>query len=92
MTNMDINKISEDWQARGFSCGLWIDPPHQTWEDFTHSMDELVLVIEGEVEFEIGGKIYHPKPGEELLIPARALHSVRNLGDTTSRWLYGYKR
>ncbi|MEW6127245.1 MAG: cupin domain-containing protein [Acidobacteriota bacterium] len=89
---VDVDKISEDWQSRGFSCGVWVDPPGQTWEDFVHAMDELVLVLEGEVEFAIDGKIYHPQIGEELLIPARALHSVRNLGNTTSRWLYGYKR
>ena len=29
--------------------------------------------------------------GEELLIPARALHSARNVGSTTARWLYGYR-
>jgi quercetin dioxygenase-like cupin family protein len=91
MPTIDIEKISEAWQARGFSCGVWVDPPHQTWEDFTHSVDELVLVLEGNVEFEIDGKIHHPQPGEELLIPARALHSVRNLDNSTSRWLYGYK-
>lgn len=92
MLNINVEQISTDWNARGFSCGLWIDPPHQTWEDFMHSMDELVMILEGKVEFEIDGKIYHPEIGEELLIPAKALHSVRNLGDTTSRWLYGYKR
>jgi quercetin dioxygenase-like cupin family protein len=92
MAKIDIEKISEDWQSRGFSCGVWVDPPRQIWEDFMHSMDELVLVLEGDVEFEIDGKVHHPEPGEELLIPAKALHSVRNLGNTTSRWLYGYKR
>jgi quercetin dioxygenase-like cupin family protein len=91
MSKIDVEKISDAWKARGFSCGVWVDPPRQTWEDFRHSMDELVLVLEGNVEFEIDGKVYHPKIGEELLIPAKALHSVRNLGNTTSRWLYGYK-
>jgi hypothetical protein len=33
-----------------------------------------------------------PSPGEELLIPARAWHKVRNLGRGESRWLYGYRR
>jgi mannose-6-phosphate isomerase-like protein (cupin superfamily) len=38
------------------------------------------------------GKVEHPKAGEELLIPAGAVHSARNVGKTTARWLYGYKR
>jgi hypothetical protein len=26
-----------------------------------------------------------------VFIPARALHTVRNIGGTTARWLYGYR-
>ena len=54
-------QIAKDWQARGFSCDLWVDPP------------------------------YTPAIGEEILIPARTSHTVRNTGNTTARWLYGYK-
>ena len=59
------------------------------WEDFTHATDELVTVLEGDMEFE--GQVHHPQPGEELLIPAGAVHSARNVGGTTARWLYGYR-
>ena len=82
--------VSKDWAARGFSCALWIDPPGQRWEDFVHNTDELVLVLEGKLEFEINGEISHPRTGEEIYIPAGAVHSVRNIGKTTARWLYGY--
>ena len=50
------------------------------------------MVVEGEVELEMQGRVLRPKSGEEILIPARAVHSVRNVGETTARWLYGYKR
>jgi quercetin dioxygenase-like cupin family protein len=92
MAELDRNKIATDWAARGFSCDLWTDPPGQTWEDFRHATDELVTVLEGEMEFEIAGKVQHPKPGEELLIPAGAMHSARNIGKWTARWLYGYNQ
>jgi len=82
--------LAKNWSDRGFSCALWMDPPGQRWENYVHRTDELVMVIEGEVEFEIDGTIHHPAQGEELFIPAGAVHSVRNIGDTTSRWLYGY--
>jgi len=72
-------------------CGLWTDPPGQRWEDFRHATDELIMVLEGKVEFEVAGKVYHPRVGEELLIPAGAMHSARNIGKTTARWLYGYR-
>jgi len=84
--------IARRWRERGFSCGLWIDPPGERWEDYVHAVDELVLVVQGEVEFEVDGKVHRPGIGEELLIPAGARHSVRNVGARESRWLYGYAR
>jgi quercetin dioxygenase-like cupin family protein len=85
-------QIAADWASRGFSCELWTDPPGQRWEDFRHATHELVIVLEGDMEFEIAGKVEHPALGQELLIPAGAIHSARNVGHTTARWLYGYKR
>lgn len=58
--------------------------------DYVHEVDELVMVVVGEVDFEIDGVTHRPGVGEELLIPARARHTVRNVGGTESRWLYGY--
>jgi quercetin dioxygenase-like cupin family protein len=87
----DPEAVRSDWQTRGFSCGVWTDAPGQVWEDYRHAVDEVVMVLEGDVEFEIGGQVIRPAPGEELLIPAGALHTVRNIGSITSRWLYGYK-
>ena len=92
MVNVDRQVLAADWASRGFSCELWTDPPGQRWEDFSHATDELVIVLDGEMEFEVAGEIRHPKVGEELLIPAGAVHSARNIGTSTSHWLYGYKR
>ena len=58
--------IQSNWAARGFSCELWTDPPGQCWEDFTHATDEVVIVLEGEMEFEVDGELSHPQLGEEL--------------------------
>ena len=88
----DRKQITADWAARGFSCELWTVPPGQRWEDFTHATDELVIVLEGDMEFEVQGQVYHPQPGDELLIPAGAVHSARNIGSTTGQWLYGYRQ
>jgi quercetin dioxygenase-like cupin family protein len=84
--------IAADWARRGFSCDLWTDAPGQSWDGFKHATDELVMVLEGEMEFDIVGEVHHPKIGEELLIPAGSVHSARNIGKTTARWLYGYER
>jgi quercetin dioxygenase-like cupin family protein len=55
-----------------------------------HATDELIVVLEGVMEFEITAQVCHPVIGEELLISAGAIHSARNIGATTARWLYGY--
>ena len=88
---MNPSEIEKSWRARGFGCDLWTDSPGQVWENYVHGVDELFMVMEGDVELEMKGKKFRLKPGEEVLIPARVVHSVRNLGATTSRWLYGYK-
>jgi mannose-6-phosphate isomerase-like protein (cupin superfamily) len=92
MASIDREQLKADWARRGFSSDLWIDSPGQRWEDFTHATDELVLVLEGNMEFEIAGRLCHPEIGEEMPIPAGAVHSARNIGATTARWLYGYKK
>ena len=84
-------QVERGWHARGFSCGVWVDPPGQVWEDYVHATDELLMVLEGELELEMQGRTFRPKAGEEVFIPARVTHSVRNVGGTTARWFYGYK-
>jgi mannose-6-phosphate isomerase-like protein (cupin superfamily) len=92
MTLVDPEEIKKDWAERGFSSDLWVDPPGRVWADFVHTSDELVVVLEGEEEFEMNGKKVKPKVGQELLIPAGTYHTARNVGKTTSKWLYGYNR
>jgi mannose-6-phosphate isomerase-like protein (cupin superfamily) len=87
----DRAQVERDWRTRGFSCGLWTDPPGQVWEGYVHGVDELLMVLEGELELEMQGRTFKSKIGEEVFIPARVTHSVRNVGGTTVRWLYGYK-
>jgi mannose-6-phosphate isomerase-like protein (cupin superfamily) len=87
----ETERVKQDWRARGFSCEVWTDAPGQVWADFVHDVDELVMVVDGDVEFEFNGKTLRPQPGEELLIPAGASHTVRNVGQTTSHWLFGYR-
>ena len=90
MSETELVRIETNWLERGFTCGIWEDPPKQRWEDFIHDQDELFMVIEGLVEIEIEGKTLRPSSGEEVFIPAGSLHSVRNLGARPCKWLYGY--
>lgn len=89
---MEPENVLAGWRRRGFEGGIWVDPPGQVWEDYVHDEDELFLVVEGSVELEMRGEKLRPSPGEEVLIPARVVHSVRNKGRSTARWLYAYGR
>jgi hypothetical protein len=88
-THVDQKAVMTSWRERGFSCGLWVDLPGQVLADYVHD-DELVMVVEDEVD----GKAHRPAPGEKLLIPARAMGTVRTSGaasragctDALSKW------
>ncbi|MBV8884287.1 MAG: hypothetical protein JO235_09870 [Chroococcidiopsidaceae cyanobacterium CP_BM_RX_35] len=40
---MSDSKVKNDWENKGFSCGIWTDPPGQIWSNFVHDEDELVM-------------------------------------------------
>ena len=55
---MHSSKIKESWRSRGYSFGIFQDPPKQVWANFVHKTDELVVVAEGEIEIEIEGEVH----------------------------------
>lgn len=87
---VDQGAVAADWARRGYSCGLFVDPPGREWNGFVHSTNELVTVAEGRLEIEIQDQRFQAEPGDEVFIPKGAVHSVRNIHEATSRWLYGY--
>ena len=87
---VDRDAVAGDWRARGFSCDLFTDPPGREWLDFTHDVNELVTVLSGRLELELDGNWFAVEEGDEVFIPRGARHSVRNIHDRTTRWLYGY--
>ncbi len=89
-TPVDRDLVADDWRARGYSCGLFVDPPGQQWLDFVHDCNELVTVLEGRLEMRIGDQRFVMEPGDEVIIPRDAVHSVINAHDGVTKWLYGY--
>ena len=87
---VDQGLVAADWRGRGYSCGLFVDPPGREWNDFVHVTNELVAVVAGRMEVEIAGERFVAGPGDEVFIPRGANHSVRNLHAGETRWLYGY--
>jgi len=75
---LNPDQIKHNWRSKGYSFGVFRDPPGQVWADFVHRTDELVVLAEVEIEVEIEGKAQRPKIGEEVFIPTNAVHTVRN--------------
>ena len=88
---MNQEQIRKNWESRGYSFGVFKDPPGQVWADFVHMTDELVVLAEGEIEIEIEGESQQPLIGDEVFIPANAIHTITNIGKTNNVWYYGYK-
>ena len=61
---MNPEQIKKNWESRGYSFGVFKDPPGQVWADFVHRTDELVVLSEGEIEIEIEGNSEQPSIGE----------------------------
>ena len=74
--NMNPDQIKQDWNSRGYSFGVFRDPPGQVWADFVHQTDELVVLAEGEIEVEIEGKAERFQIGEMVFIPAKEIWKI----------------
>lgn len=87
---LNHKEVAQSWRQRGYSCDVFIDPPGREWNDFTHSTNELVTVVEGKLQMTIEGEEIIAEPGDEVFIPKEACHSARNIHHATTTWLYGY--
>jgi quercetin dioxygenase-like cupin family protein len=56
----------------------------------THPGEEIIYVIEGTLEYEIGGKVTRVKAGDVLFVPAGTPHTARNIGSTNAAELATY--
>ena len=61
-----------------------------SFPEHTHPGEEVIYVIEGTFEYKIAGKASRVGPGEVLFVPAGAIHSVKNVGDTNGAELATY--
>lgn len=73
---MNSDLIKQAWQSRGYSFGVFRDPPGQVWADFVHRTDELVVLAEGEIEVEIEGKAERFQIGGMVFIPAKEIWKI----------------
>jgi len=68
--------IKQYWHSRGYSFGVFSDPPGQVWADFVHRTNELIVLAEGEIEVEIEGKAERFQIGGMVFIPAKEIWKI----------------
>lgn len=56
----------------------------------THFGEEIIYVIEGELEYEIDGKVSRVKAGDVLFVPAGTPHTAKNIGTGNAAELATY--
>jgi transcriptional regulator with XRE-family HTH domain len=49
-------------------------------QPYTHEGEECGLLLEGELEVEVNGKIHQMKPGDTITLRSSALHRISNTG------------
>ena len=76
ISKINPDQIKQDWHSRGYSFGVFRDPPGQVWADFVHRTDELVVLAEGEIEVEIEGKAERFQIGGMVFIPAKEIWKI----------------
>jgi quercetin dioxygenase-like cupin family protein len=54
--------------------------PGVAFPSHTHPGEEIIYVIEGTWEYEIGGRVVKAEAGDVLFIPAATIHSAKNVG------------
>lgn len=83
--------LERSFRDRGYSFDVFVDPPGRQWRGFVHATDEIVVPLEGTVAITVDGVCHTPAPGDEVFIPAGAVHDVVTSPSAGSRWAYGYR-
>lgn len=80
--------VTGDQTERKFACGEAMIEPGSGQPLHRHTnLDELLYVLEGEIDFSVGGKRFRTGPGGFAFIPKDSIHGFRNLGTVPARML-----
>ena len=64
--------------------------PGSSFPRHTHPGEEIIYVLTGTLEYEVGGKPVRLKAGDVLFVPSGTVHAARNVGDTPAAELATY--
>ncbi|MDF9797252.1 enterochelin esterase-like enzyme/mannose-6-phosphate isomerase-like protein (cupin superfamily) [Catalinimonas alkaloidigena] len=63
-----------------------LNPGIKSHEPHTHEASEIILMIEGESEMEIGNDIFPAKGGDVYFISSNVAHAIKNIGEKQCRY------
>ena len=76
ISKINPNQVQQDWHSKGYSFGVFRDPPRQVWADYVHQTHELVVLAEVDIEEEIEGKAERFQISEMVFIPAKEIWKI----------------
>lgn len=89
---MTQEEYEKNWKERGYSFGVGFVTLEQGVDEASHDdKDELVVVVNGKLEFVIDDNKFIAECDKEVFIPAKSIHSIKNIGTGDSKIFYGYK-
>ena len=63
-----------DMHATSLDAGMISHPPH------THRAEEIILMIKGDVQMQIGENFYNSTAGDVIFLEANVPHALKNTG------------
>ena len=69
--------LREQLTDDGFEVFRWRDEVGTEYQPHSHEHDESLWVVEGEMTFGAGGREFHLRPGDRLMLPKGTIHTAR---------------
>jgi quercetin dioxygenase-like cupin family protein len=78
---LDLDSICSSLLHEGFIPTPWEADPGEVHPNNTHSRDEIVYLLKGQMELTLNGKSHLLRAGDRTLIPAGTCHDLRVIGN-----------
>lgn len=72
----------------GFGGVMWLGPGERVTEHYHPYSEEFVHVIAGRVRMTVAGEAFDLGPGDALMVPIEALHSMVNDGEAVAHLVF----
>jgi len=90
---MTQTAFEQNWHKRGFSFHVGnIKLEEEVLDAMHEDQDELFVNVNGHLEVTMAGKTFQLECMQELFIPAKSKHTIKNIGTSDCQIYYGYQQ